>query len=297
MENALNSFQSGIIDFNIEELGRAIMTQIQEVGRLHLIAAGDLQVFSVDVGTVPTDVKMAVRYGTKFFDALLYFALEGPRRPAVRAGQDHLDELPAIIMMTKKYLLWMAIYLMLRGSYPTDENNAIGANVPAFLRNICGMQISPAELSTNLASFELKNLNPNWIKQINWANFAPEIRQRLGLGLAGYRMLSPFSCYEVRVDAPEQVRDAAAWVARLNNQRPDYSILSCTRSPDIVNRFKSWNKALGNLILLSFTDAQIQEMVDNRIIFARPVRDPRSDNWRQWAAGGDLVLTDPVRLT
>jgi hypothetical protein len=296
MQNALASFRTTIIEYDIEALGQAIMSQISDVGRLHVISAGDLQVFGIDAATVPADVKVAVQYGTKFFDALLYFALEVARRPAHQVGVDVGNELPAIIMTTKKHLLWMAIYLMLRGSYPTDADNAIGANVPAFLRNICGMQISPADLAASLASFELKNLNPNWIKEINWTNFAPEIRQRLGLGLAGYRMLSPFSCYEVRNDAPADVRNAAAWVARLNLQPPDYSILSCTRSPGIVNRFKSWNKALGNLILLAFTDVQINEMVANRIIFAVPVRDPRSDNWRQWAEGGDLVLNDPVRL-
>lgn len=296
MQEALNSFQISTIDYDIEVLGRLIMAQIRDVGRLHLLSIGDLEVFSSDAATPPVDVKAAVRYGTKFFDALLYFAIEQPRRPVPQAGVDVGDDLPTVIMNTKRYLLWMAIFLMLRGSYPSEAGNNVGTNVPAFLRNICGMDISPLELANKLASFDLKNLNPNWIKQIDWSGFAPEIRQRLALGLSGYRMLSPFGCYQTRADAPQDAVAAADYIRQVLARPLDYAILSCTRSPEIVNRFKSWNKALGNLMLIVFTDAQLDEMVANRIIFAKPTRDPRADTWRGWVAGGLPLLNDPVRL-
>lgn len=296
MQEALNSFQIAVVNYDIDALGLAILSQIRDVGRLHIISIGDLQVKAREAGVAPADVRDAVKYGTKFFDALLYFAVEHARRPQTTRGEDIGEELPAVIMKTKKHLLWMAIYLMLRGSYPSDAGNNVGTNVPAFLRNICGMNISPHELAASLASFELKNINPNWIRKINWTTFAPEIRQRLGLGLSGYRMLQPFSCYDVRAGASQEAIDAAEFVKRILALRPDYAILSCTRSPTIVNRFKSWNKALGNLILECFNDHQIDEMVANKIIFARPVRDPRADTWKSWVAGGDLVLVDPIEL-
>lgn len=296
MQNSLNTFQIAVVNYDIGQLGRAIMSQIQDVGRLHIVATGDLVVKSSAVDVPPADVKAAVRYGTKFFDALLYFSLDPDRRPPVTAGIDVGDQLPHVIMTTKTHLLWMAIFLMLRGSYPSEEGIDLGRNIPAFLRNICGMDISPSTLATSLASFSLQKLNPNWIKEIDWSTFAPEIRQRLGLGLSGYRMLSPFGCYEVRHDAPEDAKAAAEFVKRVLAQPLDYDILSCTRSPAIVNRFKSWNKSLGNLILICFTDAQITEMVNNKIIFARPTRDPRSDTWRGWVGGGELRLNNPIRL-
>lgn len=296
MQASIASFQSTIINYDITQLGAAIMSQISDVGRLHLITAGDLQIFGQNVDQPPTDVRTAVRYGTKFFDALLYFSLENARRPAVQMGPDNLENLSNLIITTKKHLLWMAIFLMLRGSYPSDAGQAVGTNIPAFLRNICGMNISPAELAASLASFELRNLNPNWIRQINWTDFAPEIRQRLGLGLAGYRMLSPFSCYPLRQGVSDEARAAANWVININNQPLDFAILSCTRSPAIVSRYKSWNKSLGNLLLECYTQAQLTEMVQNRIIFAMPVRDPRSDTWRTWANDGNLQLQDPIPL-
>jgi len=296
MQNALNSFTIALVDFDIQELGRRLHDQIRDVGRLHLLSIGDLQVFGQDPAHPPADVREATRYGTCFFDALLYFAIPNDQRPPVQGGEDGNDTLPETIMRTKRHLLWMAMFLMLRGAYPSDNENAIGANVPAFLRNICGMNISPAALAESLASFNLRNINPTWIREIQWSIFAPEIRQRLGLGLAGYRLFSPFTCYEVNPNAPADVRDACRWVARLAQQPPDYAILSCTRSPDIVSRFKSWNRSLGNLILLAFTEAQINEMVANRIIFARPIRDPRADTWRTWVEAGDLVLNDRINL-
>jgi hypothetical protein len=296
MENALNSLRIAVVDYDIQELGMRIQEQIRDVGRLHLLSIGDLRVFGPNAGVAVVDVRQAIQHGTRFFDALFYFALPNDQRPQVQLGVVVQGELETTILSVKRRLLWMAIFLMLRGSYPSDAENNVGANVPAFLRNICGMDISPAALAESLATFNLRNINPNWIRHINWTTFAPEIRQRLGLGLAGYRLFSPFTCYQVRDGAPEDVRLACGWVAALAQRPADYAILSCTRSPDIVNRFKSWNRSLGNLILLAFTDAQIDEMVQNRIIYARPVRDPRSDTWRTWVLAGELVLNDPIQL-
>jgi len=296
MQAAIQSFTVDLIPIDVLELGTRIQELIQDVGQLHTLSVGDLVVKGAEGGQEPVDVRGAVRYGTKFFDALLYFSIPVDQRPAVQVGDDGEAGMNATMLLVKRHLLWMALFLMLRGSYPSDADNNVGTNVPAFLRNICGMDISPRALADSLASFPLVNINPGWIKHIDWRGFAPEIRQRLGLGLAGYRQLGPFTCYPVKAGATEEVKAAVAWIVNVAQRPADYAMLSCTRSPAIVNRFKSLNKSLGNLILLSFTEDQITEMVNNKIIFARPVRDPRADTWRGWVAGGELVLNDPVKL-
>jgi len=67
MQNALNSFTIALVDFDIQELGRRLHDQIRDVGRLHLLSIGDLQVFGQDPAHPPADVREATRYGTCFF--------------------------------------------------------------------------------------------------------------------------------------------------------------------------------------------------------------------------------------
>jgi len=295
-DNALHSFESDIIKVDLTTLGNKIAELISDVGLLHTVTIGDLKVFGAANGGTVQDVADALSYGTKFFDAMYYFAVPATQRPAIVAGTRNSTTLAADILMVKKRLLWTAIFLMLRGSYPTSASSALGTDIPAFLVNICGMNESPAICAAGLASFPLVSIKADWVKSIDWKTFAPEIKQRLALGLAGYRQLGPFKLYNVQATASADVVAAFNWVRAVATLPPSYDILSATRSAALISRMGSWNKALGNLMLLAFTDAELQEMVTNKIIYAKPVRDPRADTWRSWVASGVLASTNPIGL-
>lgn len=296
MQAALQSFSLDVINVDVKALGDLIQSQIEEVGLLHTLSSGDIKVHGSNGAQPPADVINAMKRGTKFFDAVLYFGMPVAQRPKVTAGQLVETAEATIIADTKRHLLWMAIFCMLRGSYPSSAGNSTGSDVPAFLRNICGMSMSPAELSSSLASFDLVNIPLSWIRQIQWSGMHASIRQRLALGLAGYRMLGPFRLYSPRPDASDDAIAAFNWIKAVTQAPADYAIMSCTRSPTLIGRLGSWNAALGNLMLECFTKEQIAEMVKHRLIFAAPVHDPRADTWRAWVAGGALVLNDPIGL-
>lgn len=293
---ALARFTSNVIDLDVKILGAQIMRLIKDVGQLDVVLIGDLKVFGKSGQEPPADVTEAMTYGTKFFDAVYYFALEQQVRPTVVAGVDESAKLEETVMRTKRRLLWTAIFLMLRGSYPESAGMQPGTDIPAFLLNICGMDESPLNCATGLASFGLKSISPTWIREIKWNTFAAPIRQRLALGLAGYRSMAPFKLYSCKQGVDQEVRDAYEWVKRASQLPPDYAILSCTRSAAMIGRLGSWNKALANLTLECFTREQIEEMESIKILFAIPTRDPRADTWKAWVSGGDLQLTDPIGL-
>jgi hypothetical protein len=293
---ALTTFTTNAIDLDVKVLGGQIMRLIKDVGQLDVITVGDLHVFGESDTKPPVDVTSAMKWGTKFFDAVYYFALETQLRPNVVAGSDLGLELPTHVMKTKKRLLWTAIFLMLRGSYPESKGKVPGTDIPAFLTKICGMDESPFDCASGLASFNLSSVSPQWIREIQWAKFAAPIRQRLGLGLAGYRSLAPFKMYECRPDASEEAKAAFKWVRQITQRKPDYAILSCTRSVDLISQLGSWNAALGNLALECFSAETLVEMETVKIIFQVPKRDPRADTWRAWVDGGELKLDDPIGL-
>lgn len=293
---ALQTFTSTIVELDADVLGKQIMRLIKDVGQLQVITAGDLKVYGESETNPPKDVTTAMRYGTKFFDAVYYFSMEQTVRPNVVSGIDEVGKLDEIKMLSKRRLLWTAIYLMLRGGYPESTGSRPGADIPAFLVNICGMKESPATCAAGLASFDLKSINPEWIREIQWRTFAAPIKQRLALGLAGYRSMAPFKLYECKDNASPEAKAAYEWVRKIAMAGPDYSILSCTRSATLISKLGSWNKALGNLTLECFSKEQIEEMESIKILYQIPTRDPRADTWRAWTAGGDLVLSDPIGL-
>lgn len=293
---ALQSFQSDVIELDVALLGQQIMRLIKDVGQLEVVTVADLKVFGESGSTPPKDVTEAIRWGTKFFDAVYYFGLESALRPGITAGSDIGGDVSVAVMLTKKRLLWTAIFLMLRGSYPESTGTATGSDIPAFLVNICGMNESPCDCAAGLASFKLSSISPLWIREIQWSQFAAPIRQRLGLGLAGYRSLTPFKMYECRQEASDEAKEAFKWVRRITQAPADYAILSCTRSAALISKLGSWNAALGNLALECFSKEDLAEMENVRILYQIPTRDPRADTWRAWVSGGDLALTDPIGL-
>lgn len=296
VQRSLGGFASLAISLDLHDLGGSINELIQDVGQLEMVTKGDLHVHGTAEGVAPTDVKEALKCGTKFFDAVYYFAMDPAVRPTVSAPLAGLETLDNIIVKTKTRLLWTALFLMLRGSYPESTGQIRGKDIPSFLVSICAMDESPAATADGLASFQLKKINPSWIKSITWNTLAQPIRQRLALGLAGYRQLGPFRIYPCRADVDPEVKSAYDWVKLVLTKPADYDILSCTRSPALISRMGAWNKALGNLMLLCFTKEQLDEMVANKIIFSFPVRDPRADTWRNWSTGGGLALESPIGL-
>jgi hypothetical protein len=293
---ALTSFQSDVIDLDVAMLGTQIMRLIKDVGQLEVVTVADLRVFGESETKLPKDVTEAIKWGTKFFDAIYYFALESSLRPGITTGAIIGGDVNAAVMLTKKRLLWTAIFLMLRGSYPESTGMTTGSDIPAFLVNICGMNESPSDCAAGLASFNLGSISPLWIREIKWAQFAAPIRQRLGLGLAGYRALTPFKMYECKESASAEAKAAFEWVRRITQAPADYAILSCTRDAALISKLGSWNAALGNLSLECFSREDLAEMESVRILFQIPTRDPRADTWRAWVSGGDLQLNDPIGL-
>lgn len=296
IEQAKAGLESTAIVLNEEDLARAISDLIADVGALRLVTKADLHVYAPNLIALPQTIKETMKYGTKIFDAIYYFALPEDERPPVLQGTDLGGELDNFILQSKKCLLWMAMFLMLRGSYPSSASSVSGADIPAFLIQTAGMNVSPKEVSDQLASFNLVNIPTGWIKFIDWSTLAPEIRQRFALGLAGYRLMGPFKVYPCRQDASPEVKNAYNWVREIATKPFDYKILSATRDPMLIARLGSWNKALGNLILLCFTNEQVNEMVATKILFQKPTRDARSDTWRTWANGEPIILDTPINL-
>lgn len=294
----IGNIGSNAVNLKIESISAIIQTMIADAAKLQVVSLGDLKVYSKVGGASPTDVADAIRSGTRFFDALYYFALGQNQTVTLLAPEESRPKDEEAMTIAKDNLLRMYLYIMIRGSYPKSEGLVIGTDVPAFLKSIVGMDISPLAVSQSLASFPIEKVPIGWVRLIKVGGMAQAIKQRLALGLPGYRMFGPFRFYPCRADATAEAKAAYDWVVEIVRKPLDWALFSPTRSPEIIAKLGSLNMSLSNLMLECFTDEQITEMMKPtvKIIFKKPVYDPRGNGWKNWTADGPLELKDPINL-
>jgi hypothetical protein len=288
----LGNYRDGNIAIDLQDLALAIASFIEDCSIAGRVVDADISVIFDKAGEVPNDVTSLLRTGTRFFDAAYYLACPDKSKivPKTLSG----DQSIMSVADTKKRLLMMYTYIMLRGSYPLDEGTEINKDIPNFLAQQFGMNYSPSDLSKSLCSFDIRKVAIEWVKQIPIDNLEQAVRQRILLSIPGYRMLAPFKHYTPRSDVDEVTIKAYNWVKQIALSPPDWSIFPATRSGDMIQQLGSFNKALGNLITKAFTVDQIREMVTNRMIFAEPVYDNRFNNWKSWGSGPELNLSNPI---
>lgn len=303
LAQAVTTLNSTQIRISIADLAKVINQAIQDVSKIHFVSPEDLNVYSIDAilqangaATPPKNLVEALEYGTKFFDAVYYFSLTDALRPKVKEHPDKANRDVGRVAMAKQYLFLQALHIMIRGDYGKSSGTLTGVDVPQFLGKICGMKVSPLALSEALCSFEIQKVPKEWITELEWSDMAQSVQQRLGLGLAGYRLLGPFKLFPCKADASREALAAYEWVKNLASQPFDWALHSATREAALISKLGSFNKALTNLILECFTEDQIKVMIDGqvKILSVQPVRDPRANTWISWGGSEPLKLNNPI---
>lgn len=295
--------RSDVVHIDIGKLGKDLAAIIEPAAHVRQVLRGDLHVFykkkagdDPAAAEEPGSITEAMKYGTRFFDAYVYFSMMPDDRPPVAVGQIDTRDDEAIAAELGKRMAWMALHLMIRGNYPEVDTQEPGKDVPQFLLETFGVQETPRAVSRGLASFPLSKIDPGWIKVIDWGTAGPEIRQRLGLSLAGYRLLGMFKNYRPKSDADRIEKDVFKYVREIAHMPLDYSILSATRQPSLVAKFGPWNKNLTNAILSIFSQADIADAVKHKVLSVMPKPQRNAENWRSWPSIGHGFLKDPVKM-
>jgi len=138
--------------------------------------------------------------------------------------------------------------------------------------------------ANQLATFDLTRLDPGWVRYVNMAGLDQAARSRFGLGVAGYRMLSPFKTTRVRDDAPDHIKAAAEVAKSIATAAPNWDIHPATRSVAFLTRYGAINDNCGNLMLEAFTQEQLTELAASKQIFSIPVKKSHVNNYQHWTA-------------
>lgn len=253
-----------------------------------------------DVDPLPerfADVAEAIKHGTKFFDACLYFTLPDGQKPAIRALTDEHRPASRTYGSIGEAIFVIYFYLLTRARVPARIGEDANHPVPRFLTGVLSLTQGVAYYLTLIAGFDISKMDHKWIKSINMNDLGDEFRNRAGLGVAGYRMFGPFKSYTPKTGVSANITAAVSVAKQIATAPPDWNIHPITRNPVILSNLGNLNQNLGNLILEAFTDEQIREMVTSKMIFQKPTKQPTHIQYRTWTAQQLIPLNDPIFTT
>ncbi|KAG6046505.1 hypothetical protein E4U39_001268 [Claviceps sp. Clav50 group G5] len=250
------------------------------------------KVLSVPDKPEQATLKDLVAIGMKCFDAVVWLSAKDKSGHPLRADPTMKpDDIPSMEEISKS-LFYCYFMLLTKARYPPDDHEI--QQVPRFLSVLMEMDKEPSYYVSKICTFELRRMNPTWIKQMNYSSLTTKTLSRFGLCVAGYRMFIPFDLFDAREGLPDNLVSAFTFARTVARAPASWNVhpLTRPRGPQAaITRRGNLKQNLGNLILDVFTEEQIDEMVKHRILFKKPDRDMAHREYLQWAAEDDISGT------
>lgn len=284
-----NSFAA--IDIDINAVGHALKPFLERGSKLTGVSLDEISRSVKTIPTNPATVTLAtlIEEGMPIFDAIIWLTAGRPSttHPLVADPVKTADNIPNKTFIAKS-LFYCYFFLLTQAKYPPHNASAGTIQVPNFLSNVMGMAEPTHVYVKTICSFEPQKFDAKWIRFVAFEGFGQEALSRFGLGVAGYRLFGPFKAYDPRDNIPQNIRNAYDFARSVATAPSSWNVHPITRNPNVLQSRGSLNDNLGNLILECFSDAQITEMVSNKMLYQRPVHKPTSRNYRTWAANDDI---------
>lgn len=279
-----------VIDIDASEVAKALQTYLERGSKLTGVSVDDI---STSVFEMPPDVSKCnlvdlISRGMKLFDAIVWLTAGRPARRPLRVDPQLTQESVTSMHEIARSVFYVYFFLLTQARYPAGSKSRVKPRVPNFLSVIMGMEKDQSVYVDQICSFEPQKFDPAWARSVNFSKFGQESLSRFGLGVAGYRLFGPFKSYQVKDGLPANIMSAVQFAQTVANSAPTWDIHPLTRAPAVLTKRGNLNKNLGNLILESFTEEQISEMVQSKLLYAKPVKEPTCRNYMQWSPVDDI---------
>lgn len=272
------------IIFNDSEVGKALERFVITGSSPESLSVTDLKI--VSRSSTPPDVFNslieAIQNGTRLFDALGYFSIAPEDRPKPSyepADPNNPDPTPDAVASA---LYYVYCFLMFRGTPPPHIKVDKNFVIPNFLPGVANLKEEPYIYVRRVASFDLARMEHRWIKYIPIPKLNQTARNRLSLGVAGYREPSALLYAMLQKDTDPLVVRATEAVRKFIQRGATWDVQSVTRTNKFLSVVKNFNKNCANLLALGCTTEELEKLRRNKIIFALPIYDDRYTNWRNW---------------
>ncbi|POS85298.1 hypothetical protein EPUL_002789 [Erysiphe pulchra] len=247
--------------------------------------------------TVPDTVTGLMANGTKFLDAIIYLDLEPNRRPKpspsdMHGNDDEELKIPTYDDLSKliTYIFVVFFYVLIRAHVPSKNKDNKGQPMPKFITLFLGVTDPIADIHAPAR------------------NISQEAINSIGLGVAGYRLVSVFNILKPdlyceapvpsgKVDIKKKPNyiDTAVSVARsFVTAGHCWDFHPATRNPNIITKYGNINKNASNLLTECYTKDTLLSLVKIKKLALVPQFDPSHTNFRLWDETMVYKATKPI---
>ncbi|POS85043.1 hypothetical protein EPUL_002361 [Erysiphe pulchra] len=167
--------------------------------------------------------------------------------------------------------------------------------MPKFIITILNFQDSVTEIFEYLASFDVSKLNPAWVKLIKLNNISPEAVNRLGLGIAGYKLVSVFNIMELDIydvqgnstiksgprKRPYYLIDAVLVAKSFRIAGYCWDFNPATIDPNLIAKFRNINKNASNLLTEYFKPETLKHLLEIKKFAVLPTFELECRTWNK----------------
>lgn len=254
-----------VIDFDSEKFGKFVFDYIGSALSLEYVMSSEIKVY----GRPDDPIFVLLKNGTKIIDAVLAKINDSSKvtylTPVISVDDSE-------IATSIRDFSILVVYIMLRGDYPNE-----GVQLPKILVHY-GVDTSIVAKSRNLCSLELKRLPLHWIRHIPLNNLPVKVKNRLMLGMPGYRLINAIRL--IKVDYPEYNQFQGWFVKTFAGFHWD--VVTFTRSDEFIATFPDFSRNLMSFMAVAYEHTKLEEMVSTKVIFSMPESDVRYQAWRNW---------------
>jgi len=280
----------GLIHINPLETAKAFQSYLDTASKLTGVSLDDIDRSVSSMPSEPSKVTLVdlLSVGMKLFDAVVWLTAGRPTTHPLRIDPAITKESIPSMHDVARAVFYCYFMLVTQARYPVSSNNTERPRIPNFLKTIMGMDKEQHVYVDTICSFEPQKFDPAWARHVRFAGFGQEVMSRFGLGVAGYRLFGPFALYAPKPDMDPSLRPAFEFAKKVATAPSSWDIHPLTRNPNVLTARGNLNKNLGNLILECFADATIDEMVQAKVLYARPTREPSHMRYKTWSETDDI---------
>lgn len=279
-----------VIDINPSEVAKCLQDYVNRGSRITGVSIDEISL-RVTAG-IADDSKATLvdllEHGMKLFDALTWLTAGRPTTHALQIDPTMTKDMIPPLQEIAKSVFYVYFFLLTQARYPVRQNDANPPKVPNFLSVVMGLNQPQHHYIEQICSFNPVAFDAKWAEHVSFRGLGQEALSRFGLGVAGYRLFGPFKLYDLKPGVSNEIRRAYNFARTVALTPPTWSIHPLTRDPAVLTRRGNLNKNLGNLILQCFTDDEINEMVESKILYAKPTVEPAYRNYMTWNEDDDI---------
>jgi hypothetical protein len=189
------------------------------------------------------------------------------------------------VWVSRSVILYAFNFLVRNKVYFEDTDK-----LPAFCEKV--FKIPDVKIYRRLVTLnDLTKISHDWIRLLDWSKFNEAVKMRLGMGIAGYRVMKIFKEYECMEGIKVELRE----VFQIVKDKAKEGIKLEYHPYWNTNKTLNLTKNLNQLMLEVFNPEDLSNAKKSGLIFEIPIPDDTINSYKYWTVETLNYLKTPLK--